>query len=239
MLNSTLTLIDTVNEALSLVGLNPVVTSTDNHDSRVMIGLLKQAALEVQGMANWAELLNTEYLTEFSVKYNTFGHLGWYFSSQPKVHRVFYAPDMSPLCYKKPENFTQYVGEPEQVGFDSDVLSFDSTTKYLDADDYGNIANFYTISGMSILLGQPTRRALDYVVEYTTTISVPNQEMGVYNCTDELVMIIILCAAANYASVYLPARKKSNSPSSGLYRMYIKQAQLYRSRQTNRQGTTL
>lgn len=239
MLNSTLTLIDTVNEALSLVGLNPVVTSTDNHDSRVMIGLLKQAALEVQGMANWAELLITEYLTEFSVKYNTLGHLGWHFKSQPKVHRVFYAPDMSPLCYKKPENFTQYLNDPEQVGFDSTLLTFDSTTKLLDADDYGNIATAYTIMGLSLLLCQPTRRAVDYAVEYTTTISVPDEEMGTYNCTDELVRIVVLCAATNYASVYLPARKGYSSPAAGLYRMYIKQIQLYRSRQTNKQGTTL
>lgn len=239
MLNSTLTLIDTVNEALNLVGLNPVVTSTDNHDSRVMLSLLKQAALEVQGMNNWAELFRTDYLTDFDVKYNTLGHLGWYFNSQPKVHRVMYAVSKTPLCYKKPENFTQYLNDPEQVGFDSTILTFDSVTKLLDADDYSNIATAYTIMGLALLLCQPTRRSVDYIVEYTTTISVPDEEMGTYNCTDELARIVILCAATNYASVYLPARKGYSSPAAGLYRMYIKQVQLYRSRQNNKQGTTL
>ena len=240
---STITLIEALNQALTYVGAAPVVTTTDNHESRIMLNLFKQAVQQVQNSYDWAELIADAYLYEFAAHKDpvVYGnHIGWCMPSPPNVLAVRAAADNAPLCLEAPNTFYSALEDDVEFGMDSTTVTMDSTEITMDADDINEYATHYTVARNRVFIRPAVRNASDYLVTYIQPLSVPTKDSNVFNCTDSLVNIIILCAAFNYAATYMPARKGTATPAAGLAQHYNNQLRLYRTRQGSKtQGSTV
>ena len=208
-----------------------------------MLNLFKQAAQQVQNSYDWAELVADAYLFEFTahkdeVVYNN--HIGWCLPSPPRVISLRAVEDNAPLCFESPNALYNMLEDDVEFGMDSTTVTLDSTKITMDADDINEYAQHFTVARNRIFVTPAVRTASDYLVTYMIPLAIPEKDSSVFNCSDSLVNIIILCAASNYAATYMPARKGIATPAFGLAQQYNNQLRLYRTRQGSKtQGSTV
>ena len=236
MYQSAKTKLDAVNEALALLDLSTVVTTTDTHTSRTMVTVMKQALHLLTNQADWLELtVDTplNQLTPYVSQYTLNGQLGFQFDYFPRVDRVVDMETGKSLCFTKPSNFEKHplTQSPFPITTDVTFITSDSALYTTDLTGSELSSDFYTMHYNAIFL-PPTTNWGRYKVTHTKPLTLPDKDLDKFDAPEYMIDLLVLGAAYRYAAMYSPARNDTAAARvSGLRMMYEESLRTLRTRQ--------
>lgn len=228
--------LDAVNEALALLDLSTVVTTTDTHTSRTMVTVMKQALHLLTNQADWTELtVDTplNQLTPFLSPFTMNGQLGFQFPYFPRVERVVDMETGRKLCFLKASYFEKHshTQSPFPLTTDITFVTTDSTLYTTDITGSAQQVEFYSIHYNAIFL-PPTTDWYRYKVTHTEPLALPVLDFDKFKAPEYLVDLLVLGTAYRYAAMYSPARNDTAAARvSGLRSMYEETLRTIRNRQ--------
>ena len=219
---SSRTKLQVVNNVLRLLDMSSVITTTDTHQSRVLVSLMPLTLFSLSEENDWIDLTKDVLTGEFELIVSDVvgnGNSGFLIPYFTRIVRVVDTSSSTSLKYVHITKFERtfptgfiYTADLTSVTADSDVT--------VDSDGIYNTLCSYSYHNNTVYI-PPTLNWGRVKIVHTKPMTVPEQDYDEFDAPDYLLNLYEILLAYRYAEMYSPARNDfAAARVSGLRNMY-------------------